>query len=175
MKRLLFILSAIVALASCTASTDLSDLVFPQMDSAHSRWAFFASACRPFGMVALSPDTDEGDDWISGYRYNSPSIQGFSHIHCWQISGVSLMPVTFEEGSSDELFSDCSSPFSHEGEVVKAGYHKLFLDRYGIQAELTSTSTTRLDFSSITDDITIPPKRAMKRYITIPSTIETII
>lgn len=142
MKRFTFLVLAIAAMVSCTKSQDLSDLVYPQMDSAHSRWAFFASACRPFGMVALSPDTDEGDDWISGYRYNSPSIQGFSHIHCWQISGVSVMPVTFDEGACDELFSDCSSPFSHEGEVAKAGYHKLFLDRYGIQVELTSTART---------------------------------
>lgn len=152
MKRLLSILPAIVALVSCTVSTDLSDLVYPQMDSAHSRWAFFASACRPFGMVALSPDTDEGDDWVSGYRYNSPSIQGFSHIHCWQISGVSVMPVTFGEGFSNELFADCSSPFSHEGEVAKAGYHKLFLDRYGIGVELTSTSRTGFHRYSFGDE-----------------------
>ena len=68
MKRLFSLATAILLLASCATSPDLSDLVYPQMDSAHSRWAFFASACRPFGMVALSPDTDEGDDWMSGYR-----------------------------------------------------------------------------------------------------------
>lgn len=152
MKRLFCLLSTILALASCTKTQDLSDLVYPQMDSAHSRWAFFASACRPFGMVALSPDTDEGDDWISGYRYNSPSIQGFSHIHCWQISGVSVMPVSFAEGSADTLFRDCSSPFSHEGETAKAGYHKVVLDRYGIEVELTGTSRTGFHKYSFNDE-----------------------
>lgn len=142
MKRLFFLTMSVLILASCSSSPDLSDLVYPQMDSAHSRWAFFASACRPFGMVALSPDTDEGDDWVSGYRYNSPSIQGFSHIHCWQISGVSVMPVTFGEGDGEALFADCSSPFSHEKETAKVGYHSVVLDRYGIGVELTSTSRT---------------------------------
>lgn len=152
MKRLFSLATAILLLASCATSPDLSDLVYPQMDSAHSRWAFFASACRPFGMVALSPDTDEGDDWISGYRYNSPSVQGFSHIHCWQISGVSVMPVTFAEGSSEEIFTDCSSPFSHDNEIAKAGYHKVSLDRYGIDVELTSTSRTGFHKYSFSDD-----------------------
>jgi putative alpha-1,2-mannosidase len=33
------------------------DLVYPQLDTENSRWIFFSSACRPFGMVNLSPDT----------------------------------------------------------------------------------------------------------------------
>lgn len=152
MKRLSLLFPALLMLASCTTSQDLSDLVYPQMDSAHSRWAFFASACRPFGMVALSPDTDEGDDWISGYRYNTGSIQGFSHIHCWQISGVSVMPVTFGDGSAQEIFPDCSSPFSHGSETAKVGYHKVILDRYGIEVELTSTPRTGFHKYSFTDD-----------------------
>ena len=152
MKRICSLLAVLSAIVSCSRTGDLSDLVYPQMDSAHSRWAFFASACRPFGMVALSPDTDEGDDWVSGYRYNSPSIQGFSHIHCWQISGVSVMPVTFNGGEGENLFSDCSSAFSHDGEVAKVGYHKVFLDRYGIQVELTGTHRTGFHKYVFSDD-----------------------
>lgn len=152
MKHIPFFLLPLLFLAACSAGQqDLSDLVYPQMDSAHSRWAYFASACRPFGMVALSPDTDEGDDWIAGYRYNSPSIQGISHIHCWQISGVSVMPVTFSEGAQNEIFTDCSSPFSHEGEVAKVGYHRLLLERYGVQVELASTNRTGFHRYSFSD------------------------
>mgnify|MGYP001021819266 CR=1 FL=1 len=32
------------------------DLVYPLTDAANSRWFFFNSATRPFGMVNLSPD-----------------------------------------------------------------------------------------------------------------------
>lgn len=37
------------------------ELVNPFVDSHRSRWFFFSSACRPFGMVSLSP----------GYRYGT--------------------------------------------------------------------------------------------------------
>ncbi|MDP2059067.1 MAG: hypothetical protein Q8J97_04960, partial [Flavobacteriaceae bacterium] len=72
------------------------DLVYPQLDTENSRWIFFASACRPFGMVNLSPDNKADTDWGSGYRYEKDSIKFFSHIHGWQLSGVPVMPVNGE-------------------------------------------------------------------------------
>ena len=42
------------------------------------------------------------------------------------------------------------------------------------RTELMSTSTTLLDFSSITADITIPPNIVIKRKIMMPSTIESM-
>ena len=47
------------------------DLVNPFVDSHKSRWFYFNSASRPFGMVNLSPDTDTKGSWGSGYLYNS--------------------------------------------------------------------------------------------------------
>ena len=47
----------------------------------------FPGAVAPFGMVQLSPDTDatceirECYGHASGYRYDDPTIQGFSHTH----------------------------------------------------------------------------------------------
>ncbi len=115
------------------------DLVYPLLDTENSRWFFFSSACRPFGMVNLSPDTRTGDDWGAGYCYKTDTVRGFSHIHAWQLSGIPAMPVTYRENRRSELFVDCSSPFSHRTEKAEAGYHRLFLDRYRIEAELTST------------------------------------
>ncbi|MBN7816401.1 GH92 family glycosyl hydrolase [Algoriphagus pacificus] len=112
------------------------DLVYPYLDSSNSRWFFFNSASRPFGMVNLSPDTDIDGAWGSGYRYESDSIKGFSHIHAWQLSGLSVLPlIDFDLESSHNI----ASPFSHSNEIVKPGYHQVFLDRYHIKAELTST------------------------------------
>lgn len=115
------------------------DLVYPLLDSENSRWFFFSSASRPFGMVNLSPDTEIEGAWGSGYRYKTTNIKGFSHIHAWQLSGVSVMPILFSLNDKNTLFNDFSSDFSHENEIVKPGYHKLYLKRYGIDVELTST------------------------------------
>ncbi len=121
------------------------DLVYPLLDAANSRWFFFSSACRPFGMVNLSPDNELGGAWGSGYRYNTNEIKGFSHVHAWQLSGLSVMPVN---GIAKDLKDDYYSPFSHDKEIVSPGYHQVFLDRYQIKVELTST--TRVGFHKYT-------------------------
>ena len=123
------------------AQTKYTDLVYPYLSSAKSRWFFFNSACRPFGMVNLSPDTDTRGSWKSGYLYDSRYIHFFSHIHAWQLSGVAVMPTTGE--FKGHLGSDVyKSSFSHENEIVKPGYHKVVLKDYGVTAELTSTIRT---------------------------------
>ncbi len=70
------------------------DLVYPQLDSANSRWFYFDSASLPFGMVNLSPDTQVDGAWGSGYRYEVEEVKGLSHVHAWQMSGVSVLPVS---------------------------------------------------------------------------------
>ncbi|MBU3023796.1 GH92 family glycosyl hydrolase [Aestuariibacter sp. A3R04] len=114
------------------------DLVWPWLDSANSRWFYFNSATRPFGMVNLSPDTEINGAWGSGYRYNTEEIKGFNHVHAWQLAGLSVFPVS-QNSNISSIEKDYFSPFSHDNEVVKAGYHKVTLDRYGIDAELTAT------------------------------------
>lgn len=123
------------------------DMVNPIVDAANSRWFFFNSASRPFGMVNLSPDTGVNSDWGSGYRYHSDSIKCFSHVHDWQLSGVPVMPTTgdFKGHLGNKAYG---SLFSHNKEVIKAGYHKVVLDTYNITAELTST--TRVGFHRYT-------------------------
>ncbi len=115
------------------------ELVYPQLDTENSRWFFFSSASRPFGMVNLSPDTEIDGAWGSGYRYKTDTIKGFSHVHGWQISGLSVMPVTVSDENKDAVFTDFHSKFSHETEKISPGYHSVELERYGITAELTST------------------------------------
>ncbi|MCE1198446.1 MAG: GH92 family glycosyl hydrolase [Marinilabiliales bacterium] len=116
------------------------DLVYPQLDTENSRWIFFSSACRPFGMVNLFPDTRTNGDWGSGYRYEVDTLKGFSHIHEWQLSGLSVMPVVVTEANRSTVVNDHASKFSHAKERVHPGYHEVFLDRYAIRAELTATS-----------------------------------
>lgn len=127
-----------------TQAIDYTTKVYPLLDSENSRWFFFSSASRPFGMVNLSPDTEIKGAWGSGYRYKTDTIKGFSHIHAWQMSGISLMPVTVSENNKATIFTDFYSKFSHKTEKVTPGYHYIELDRYQITSELTST--TRVGF-----------------------------
>jgi len=129
------------------AKVEPVDLVYPLVDAANSRWFFFNSATCPFGMVNLSPDNAIDADWNAGYRYEKDSIKCFSHVHGWQLSGIPVMPTTGE--FKGHLGSNkYGSKFSHKTEVIKAGYHKVVLDAYGITAELTST--TRVGFHKYT-------------------------
>ncbi|MCA9740284.1 GH92 family glycosyl hydrolase [candidate division KSB1 bacterium] len=120
------------------------DLVYPLLDTENSRWFYFSSACRPFGMVNLSPDTQIGGAWGSGYRFKTDTVKGISHVHAWQLAGVSVMPVTIEPETKSSIYHDFYSRFSHASEKVAPGYHALGLERYGIEVELTSTKRVGL-------------------------------
>lgn len=122
-----------------TKNTQLVDMVYPLLDTENSRWFFFSSASRPFGMVNLSPDTEINGAWGSGYRYKTDTIKGFSHIHAWQMAGLSVMPVVSSNKNDKDIYSNFYSSFSHATEEVHPGYHKVFLNRNKIMAELTST------------------------------------
>ncbi|MCB4807898.1 GH92 family glycosyl hydrolase [Tamlana sp. 62-3] len=127
-----------------TKTVDYTAKVYPWLDTENSRWFFFSSASRPFGMVNLSPDTQIGGAWGSGYRYKTDTIKGFSHIHAWQMAGVSVMPVTVSKTEKSKIYQDFYSKFSHETETVKPGFHQVQLQRYDITAKLTSTTRVGL-------------------------------
>lgn len=123
------------------------DLVKPLVDAANSRWFFFNSATRPFGMVNLSPDMVINGAWNSGYRYNQDTIRCFSHVHAWQLSAIPVLPTTGEfKGHLGA--NNYGSSYSHEKETIKAGYHQIYLKDYQIDAELTAT--TRVGFHRYT-------------------------
>jgi predicted alpha-1,2-mannosidase len=114
------------------------DWVDPLIDTANRRFFFFSSACRPFGMVNLSPDTVATGAWGAGYRYTESNVLWFSHVHAWQLAGLPVLPTTgpFKGHLGSESYK---SAFSHAGEIVRPGYHALFLEDYGVQTELTAT------------------------------------
>jgi len=123
------------------------DLVEPMVDAAHSRFFYFSSASRPFGMVNLSPDMALKGTWNTGYRYNEDTIKVFSHIHCWELSGIPVLPTTgvFKGQLGPDNYG---SSYSHQQEIARPGYHKVVLKDYGVTAELTST--TRVGFHKYT-------------------------
>ncbi|WP_374166084.1 GH92 family glycosyl hydrolase [Arcticibacter sp. MXS-1] len=109
----------------------------------------FPGATRPFGMVQLSPDTfNEGWDWCSGYHDSDRSIMGFSHTHLSGTGRGDLMDILVMPGTGDIKLTPGSrsnpadgyrSVFKKESEKASPGYYSVFLDSYGIKAELTTT------------------------------------
>jgi predicted alpha-1,2-mannosidase len=138
-RAFLTLLGLSLSVVAAAAGKRPAELVDPRIDTHNGRWLFFASASRPFGMVSLSPDTKVEGDWGAGYIYVEPYVRTFSHIHDWQLAGVPVMPVVGRM-NGHEGYEAYKSPFSHEKEVVRAGYHKVVLAASGITVELTSTS-----------------------------------
>ena len=101
----------------------------------------FPGAARPFGLVQLSPDTITGDDHTSGYSHEHTTIEGFSFTHMsgvgWygDLGNLQIMPTT---GVLQTQREDNISPFSHDDEIVQAGYYAVGLKRTGIRAEMSA-------------------------------------
>ena len=110
----------------------------------------FPGPARPFGLVQLSPDTDnKGWDWCSGYHHSDSSIMGFSHTHlsgtgCGDLGDVLVMPfvgeIRYTAGDKAVPGSGWRSSFSHDAEEAEAGYYRVDLKDDGIRAELTATA-----------------------------------
>ncbi|AZQ65438.1 glycoside hydrolase family 92 protein [Flammeovirga pectinis] len=120
----------------------------------------YPGATTPFGMVQLSPETNQEAMLIdgkynpatyaycAGYQYADSTIFGFSHTH---MSGTGhsdlgdflLMPTTgalrLNPGTADQPQSGYHSQFSHQTEEASPGYYAVTLDDYNIKAELTTS------------------------------------
>jgi len=114
----------------------------------------FPGATAPFGMVQLSPDTDTGCEiracygHAAGYRYEDPTIQGFSHTHFSgaghsDLGDILVMPqaggdVRLDPGDPKAPGSGYRSRFDHAQEVAHPGYYAVTLTDSGVRAELTA-------------------------------------
>lgn len=94
----------------------------------------FPGAALPDAMVQLSPITQFGTG--AGYQYEDPVIHAFAHSNKghWNLCHIPVLPV-----SGDVNPDDFGSTFSHTNESAQPGYYQVFLQRYGINAELTVT------------------------------------
>ncbi len=159
LKILFFVLSAVIFMSSCTTgkkSTEKKtpfDYVDPFIGTDYHGHTF-PGAVLPFGMIQLSPDTRTlGWDACAGYHYSDSTILGFTHTH---LSGtgmgdygdVLIMPYTGNSsvmpGSAEDPDSGYRSRFKKQSEVAYPGYYKVFLDDYGVKAELTATKRAGL-------------------------------
>jgi predicted alpha-1,2-mannosidase len=102
----------------------------------HRTWGaeVFPGSSLPNAMVQLSPVTKYRSG--SGYQYEDTVIYGFIHTSKghWNLCHIPLLPVTGNISPDDF----CSA-YSHKNESAHPGYYQVFLERYNINVELTST------------------------------------
>ena len=151
MKHILTALLLSFLSISCTTNKQLTDYVNPLLGTAtlwepedlgyvrtwkERTWGaeVFPGSSLPNAMVQLSPVTQFRSG--AGYQYEDTVIYGFSHTNKghWNLLHIPLLPVTGEITPGDY-----ASGFSHQRESASPGYYRVFLDRYGIDAELSST------------------------------------
>ena len=145
---------ALLSAARVGAAPDPVGAVNVFTGTSNSRWMLFPGATLPFGLVKLSPD-NQTNVWNGGYEYTVGSISGFSHLHAFCLSGVSLMPMTGPieynpglfrvfPGAPDGPFgsmwtSGYRSRIDKTTEHGAPGYYSVELLDYHVKAELTAT------------------------------------
>ena len=110
----------------------------------------FPGPTTPFGMVQLGPDTRlEGWDGCSGYHYSDSIIYGFSHTHLSGTGIADYCDVLIMPSSGDPTFVNLgvsgngyASTFEKTKESASPGLYQVLLNKYQIQAKLTTTPRT---------------------------------
>lgn len=150
-SRLALALALCPALAAAqqAAPIDTADPMIGTGGEGHT----FPGASAPFGMVQLSPDTDTTCEiracysHAAGYRYDDPTIQGFSHTHFSgaghsDLGDILVMPqageAKLDPGDPKVPGSGYRSRFSHSTEVARPGYYAVTLADSNIRAEMTT-------------------------------------
>lgn len=147
MKRLILFAAAMAICAVMQAQDRLIDNVNPFVGT-DGFGNCYPGAQIPFGGIQISPDTDNDDyDSAAGYKYNKPTILGFSLTH---LSGTGIpdlgdflfIPGTGEvqalPGTHDDPDSGYRSRYSHEQEEAHPGYYSVFLTDSKVKAEMTA-------------------------------------
>lgn len=141
-------LSMLFFLLSCTDATKMPvDWVDTQLGATHCRWFFYTPAALPFGMAKLAPTTDAYGSigsWLpNGYDDRHTSIEGFAHLHEFQLGGIVTMPTVGTlktlPGTLDNPDIGYRSRFDKATEHATPGFYGVTLSDYDIKVELTAT------------------------------------
>ena len=157
----------LVSCGSNTVQKNFTDYVNPFIGTG-GHGHTFPGAVVPNGMIQPGPDTRiYGWDACSGYYDTDTVINGFSHLHlsgtgCGDYGEILLMPTVGKQrirpnedlkesetsfsatGDSPAQTLPYASRFFHQNEKATPGYYSVWLDTYGVKAELTTTSRVAL-------------------------------
>ena len=151
-KNVTLFLAAGILASACISEKSITDYVNPFLGTAtlwepedlgyvrtwtQRTWGAetFPGSSLPNAMVQVSPVTQFRSG--SGYQYEDTVICGFAHTNKghWNLLHVPVLPVSGHEFTP----SDFRSRFSHDAESARPGYYQVYLERYGVDVELTST------------------------------------
>ncbi len=141
MKIFWLTLWLLIAQSFAFAATSPTSFVDPMIGT-DGHGHTYPGATMPFGMVQLSPETNNrGWDWCSGYHYSDTFIVGFSHLHlsgtgCADLGDILFLPFSSPADSSRR------SSFSHEQEKAEPGFYSVRLLDSDIEVELSATERT---------------------------------
>jgi predicted alpha-1,2-mannosidase len=98
----------------------------------------FPGATTPWGMVSLSPHTNEPSS--SGFLYEKKFITGFGHVHlsgvgCPELGSIIIMPTKGKLSLDQQTYQS-----NYEAQEAKAGYYKVELSKYKLKVETTAAS-----------------------------------
>ena len=157
MKGKLAIAGLLVLMTGCSGKQqpepvgkrDLVNLVNPLVGTESSynlsHGNTYPAVAVPWGMNFWTPQTGTmGNGW--GYTYQSDTIRGIKQTHQpspWinDYGAFALMAMTGEL-KPDQYGR--ASHFSHDKEIARPDYYYVFLDDYGISAEVTPTERAAL-------------------------------
>lgn len=156
---IIFLVELLTVNQAFTQKKQPVDYADPLIGTSESRWMLNPGVTLPFGMVQLSPD-NQSQYWKAGYEYTIGSVFGFSHLHAWTMSGLSVMPT--KGWLNPYIFPHADAPIStgwegtngHRSRIDKntekasPGYYSVDLVDFDIKTELTST--TRCGFFRFT-------------------------
>ena len=154
--KISFVVSIIIFLAS-VANKDEKNKLINYVDpfiGSGGHGHVFIGANVPFGGVQVGPTNfNKGWDWSSSYHYSDSIVKGFCHLN---VSGtgmsdlgeLTIMPATGKikigAGTQNNHMAGYSSLYRKNKEFVSPGFYKVFLERYGIDVELTATERVGL-------------------------------
>lgn len=128
-----------------------ADYVDTWIGTAHSRWMIAPGPWMPFGMVKMAPD-NQNEKWQSGYQPTFESLGAISHIHCWSMAGLGMLPVNgaLQTRVGDQWKPDSGyrSRIDKRSEKTPIGEYSVHLTDYDIELEVTGT--TRCGFQRYT-------------------------
>jgi predicted alpha-1,2-mannosidase len=162
LKRFAFFITLVAGLSSNMYSQNKQPVEYadPLLGTSESRWMLNPGATMPFGMVQLAPD-NQGDVWKSGYEYTLNNIGGFSHIHSWTMSGLSIMPTVGvlntkmgpADGPTTGWTTGYRSRIDKSTEKASPGYYAVKLLNGNINTELTATTRAGFFKFGYTEDV----------------------
>ncbi len=168
----LFIVAAATLTAQSATATDHASQVDPLIGTSFGPGGgqnLFPGPVMPFGMVQLSPDTE---DRGYGYHYDQVDIKGFSMTHMSGVGCPNEGDVFFTATTGPVMPSerDFQSAYSHQYESASPGYYQVRLLQWDVNAELTATDRTgmaRFTFpAGKAANILVPISHTLNRSVT---------